>query len=72
MLEKNVTHSESRVGSQLQETLDGWHAEVWCSNVQGGAKVKVTTGGIYRYEKKKKREKKEINKDTLVLYILNS
>lgn len=51
MWENNVTYSESRVGSQLQETFDSWHAQVGCSDVQGSAKVEVATGGIYLYEK---------------------
>lgn len=44
------TYSESRIGSEFQETFDSWRAQVGCSNVQGGAKVKVTTGGVYIYK----------------------
>lgn len=58
-----MTHSESRIGSQLQETFHSWQAEVGCSDVQGSAKVKVTTGGIYFYKNRYQTE-------TLVRYVL--
>lgn len=47
------TYSESRVGSQLQETLESRRAQVGRSDVQRGAKVEVTTGGIYLCKKGK-------------------
>ena len=57
MWEMDVTYSESRVGSQLQETFNSWCAQVGSSDVQGGAEVKVAAGCIYLYKtKQKKRE----------------
>lgn len=53
MWANNDTYPESRVGSQLQQTLDSWYAQVGGSDVQGGAEVKVTAGGIYLFKNKK-------------------
>lgn len=47
MYEDNVTHSESRVCSQLQEAFDSWQTQVGCSDVQRCSEIKVTASGIY-------------------------
>jgi len=47
--EINVTYSKGRVGSQFQETCDGRYAQVGRRDVQSGAEVKVTAGGIDLY-----------------------
>lgn len=45
--ESSVTHSEGRVGSQLQEAPHGGHTQVGRSDVQSRSKIKVTAGGVH-------------------------
>lgn len=41
-----MTHSEGGICSELQQTFDSRQTQVGCSDVQGGAEVKVAAGGI--------------------------
>lgn len=61
MREKETTHSEGRICSELQQTFDSQQTQVGCSDVQGSAKVKVTTGGIYFCKKKGEKQKDDIH-----------
>jgi len=49
--EKNDTYSESRIGSELQETFDSRCAQIGCGDVESRAKIKVTAGGINLYKR---------------------